>query len=383
MRNWVYWMVFVLFMGACSSGQKALERGDYIEAITKAVNRLSNDPDNKKARSVVKEGYPMAMAYYQEEIDQILSGNEPFKWGKTLNIMYRVNHLSDLIRRIPAARKLVPSPKVYTSELTTATERAAEERYQAGMVYLKRLTREDAKEAYFHFQQADELMPSYKDVLEKMQEAKEKATIHVILEPIPLPSRKYQLSSEFFYEQVINRMKQVFPPTGFVSFYTPDEAEKQEMRYPDMVVQMEFYDFFIGRPNHYEQVENLSRVVEKEVEVKVSRDSTRIKKVQEKLTGKIKVITDEVASQGLLNVTIQEFESQRQILNEQVPGEFIWRNQYGIFVGDEGVLTNQQIRILNNQAVPPPAAQDLFMEFTRPIYVRLTDRLINYFKKYN
>ncbi|WP_430973859.1 hypothetical protein [Sunxiuqinia rutila] len=383
MKNWGYLIVVLFLLGACSSGKKALDRGNYSEAIEKAVNRLSSDPDNKKAQSVVRNGYSMAMDYYQEEIDHILSGNDPFKWGKTLQVMNRVNHLSNLIRRIPAARKIVSSPKVYTSELSEATNRAAEERYQAGLMSLSRPTREDAKDAYYHFAQADQLVPSYKDVLDKMYLAKDRATIHVILESIAFPLRKYELSAEFFYEQVINRMKQLYPRSSFVAFYTPDEADRQQLDYPDMVVRMEFYDFFIGQPQHFEKQENLDRIVEREVEVKVGRDSTRIEKRQERLRGKIKIISDEVMSQGLLNVKIEEFQSRKLILSEEVPGEFLWRNQYGIFVGDEGVLTKEQVRILNNKAVPPPAPQDLFIEFTRPIYARLTDRLNAYFRKYN
>ncbi len=383
MKKWGSFILVIFLLGSCSSGKKALDRGDYIEAIEKAVNRLSSDPNNKKAKQVVSNGYSLAMDYYQEEIDHILSSNDAFKWGKTLNIMNRVNHLSNLIRRVPAARSLVPSPKMYTSELNQATERAAEERYQAGLISLSRPSREDAKDAYYHFSQADNLIPSYKDVLEKMYEAKDRATIHVILESVALPLKRYELSSEFFYEQVINRMKQRFPSSGFVAFYTPEEANKQKVQYPDMVVRMEFYDFFIGQPQHFEKEETLDRVVEREVEVKVSRDSTRIEKRQERLRGKIKIITDEVTSQGLLNVKIEEFQTQKLILSEEVPGEFLWRNQYGIFVGDEGVLTKQQVRIINNRAVPPPGPQDLFVEFTRPIYSRLTDRLSQYFNKYN
>ncbi|MGQ7871082.1 hypothetical protein [Sunxiuqinia sp. sy24] len=382
-KNWGYLIVVLFLLGACSSGKKALEKGNYIEAIEKAVNRLSSDPNNKKAQAVVRNGYSMGMDYYQEEIDHILSGNDPFKWGKTLNIMNRVNHLSNLIRRVPAARKIVSSPKMYSSELSEATNRAAEERYQAGLISLARPAREDAKDAYYHFAQADQLVPSYKDVLEKMYEAKDRATIHVILESIAFPLRKYELSAEFFYEQVINRMKQLYPSSSFVAFYTPIEAEKQQLDYPDLVVRMEFYDFFVGQPQHFEKQENLDRIVEREVEVKVGRDSTRIEKRQERLKGKIKIISDEVVSQGLLNVKIEEFRTQKLILSEEVPGEFLWRNQYGIFVGDEGVLTKEQIQILNNKAVPPPAPQDLFVEFTRPIYARLTDRLNSYFRKYN
>lgn len=141
--------------------------------------------------------------------------------------------------------------------------------------------------------------------------------------------------------------------------------------------------FFVGQPRHYEHVEDLSRIIEKEVEVKVGRDSVRIEKRQEKLKGRIKIITDEVASGGLLNVRIEDFQSRKKVMDEEIPGEFVWRNQYGVFVGDERVLTDQQVRILNNHAIPSPAPQDMFTEFTRPIYIRLTDRLSTYFNRFN
>lgn len=383
MKNLIYLFVFATLIAGCSSGRKALERGNYLQAIEKAVNRLSNDPDNRKATKVLTDGYPMAMNYYQEEIDQILSGNDQFKWGETLDIMQRVNHLSDLIRRVPAARKLVPSPKTYTSEIADVTQRAAEERYQAGLNSLQGKSREDAKQAYYNFQRADQLIPNYKDVDQKMAIAKERATLKVILEPIPLPSKRYELSANFFYSEVIKQMKAKFPDQSFVNFYTPDEAEKYHLQYPDFVVSLEFYDFFVSRPTHYENQENLSRVVEKEVKVRVSRDSVRIEKRPQKIHGKIKIITDEMVSKGLLNVQVEEYQSKNVVINDQIPGQFVWRNQYGVFVGNEEVLTKEQVAILNNKAVPPPYPQDMFVEFTKPIYSQLTERLSNFFNQFN
>ncbi len=383
MKNFIYLLILAFAISACSSGKKALEEGNYLEAIEKAVNRLSNDAGNKKARQVLSEGYPMAMEYYQEEIDQALSSNDRFKWGITLGVMERVNRVSDLIRKVPAARKIIPSPKTYTSELNDVRERAAEERYQAGLVSIERPGREDAKDAYFHFREADRLVPSYKDALGKMQIAKQRATIKVVIEPIPVPSKRYELSAEFFYNQVIERMNQKFPSQSFVNFYTPEEAERAELKYPDMVVMLEFYDFFVGNLNHFEEEEILTRDITKEVPVKVGKDSVRYETQTFRKQGKIRVITDEVASGGLLNVKIEDFQAEKLLQEDRVPGEFVWRNQYGIFVGDEEVLTEHQIHILNNSAVPPPPPQDMFIEFTRPIYTRLTDRLTRFFKRYD
>ncbi len=383
MKKITYLLILAFAITACSSGKKALEEGNYLEAIEKAVSRLSSDASNKKAKQVLSEGYPLAMEYYQEEIDQTLSSNDRFKWGNTLGVMERVNRVSELIRKIPAARKIIPSPKMYTSELNDVRERAAEERYKAGLVSFERPGREDAKDAYYHFREADRLVPSFKDAIEKMQIAKLRATINVVIEPIPIPSKRYELSAEFFYHQVIERMNQKFPPQSFINFYTPEEAERAELKYPNMVVELEFYDFFVGSMNHYEEEKILTRDITKEVPVKVSSDSVRYETRTFHKKGKIRIITDEVVSAGLMNVKIVEFQAEKLLLEDRVPGEFIWRNQYGIFIGDEVVLTERDVNILNNTALPPPPPQDLFIEFTRPIYIRLTDRLTSFFKRYD
>ncbi|WP_163714558.1 hypothetical protein [Mangrovibacterium lignilyticum] len=380
----IYWLLsVVLILGACSSGQKALDQGNFKEAISKAVNRLSQDPNNRKAQQVVADGYPMAMQYYQEEIDQTLAGNDPFKWNRTLAVMQQVNGISETIRRIPAARKIIPSPKIYTSELDDVFQRAAEEHYAAGMASLDRQTRDDAKQACRNFRECDRLVPGYKDVLQQMNEAKELATLRVIVEPLPAPSMNYELTADFFYSQLMERMNQLYPSESFVNFFTPQEAEKINLKYPDMVVNLAFMDFYIERPKHYEEEQNLNREIEEEVKVKVSRDSVRTEKRLVKVKGKIRVITDEVASGGLIKVRVNEFQANKLLLDNNIPGEFLWRNQYGIFIGDERVLTKEEVRILNNQAVPPPGPQDMFLEFTKPIYSRLTDQMHNFFRRYN
>ena len=132
MRKYFHlFFIGIFLLNSCSTGLKSLQKGNYYDAILKAVNRLSSDPDNRKATQVISEGYPMAITYYQEEIDKILTSNDPFKWKRTLDVMQTVNQMTDEVRRIPAARKLVPSPKSYTSELANVQTRAAEEFYAA------------------------------------------------------------------------------------------------------------------------------------------------------------------------------------------------------------------------------------------------------------
>jgi len=99
--------------------------------------------------------------------------------------------------------------------------------------------------------------------------------------------------------------------------------------------------------------------------------------------GKIKIVTDQVGSGGLLELKTVEFQSQKIIFTDKIPGQFQWQNKYGVFVGDKEVLDNSHAQLIANKEVMPPAPQDMFVLFTKPIFDQLSSRLTNYFKQYN
>jgi len=234
-KNILSLIFFALIVSSCSSGKKALQKGDYFNAVSQAIERLKSDPDNNKATQVLKEGYPMAIEWSQEEMDFALSSNSEFKWEKAINLMKQVNRLSDLIRSTPAARNIIETPKSYSSELNMAYEKAAEARYIAGEQELNQNTQESARKAFDHYYVADQLVPCYKDVSLKLDTSKELATLKVIVEAITVHTQKYKLSSEFFYNQVFEYLNNQYPKRGFVNFYSPQQAENFKIEQPDFV----------------------------------------------------------------------------------------------------------------------------------------------------
>ena len=260
--------------------------------------------------------------------------------------------------------------------------RAAQEYYDAGMDALGRNTRESAKQAFFHFQNADALVRGFKDTSQKILESKDKATLKVVVEQIPV-NGKYEYSAQFFYDNVFQMLNQQFQEKDFVHFFSAEEAEKIKLKYPDMVLQMGFYDFFIDRPQHFEEEKELSRQIEEKYQVKISRDSTVTRTRMVTKRGKIKIITDQVGSGGLLEMNAVEFQSRKIIFTDKIPGKYMWQNKYGIFIGDPEVLDNTLSGIINNKVLMPPPSQDMFVLFTKPIFNQLTEKLTNYFKQYN
>lgn len=373
-------IALLLLSFGCSTGNKALQKGDYYSALIKSIDRLRSNPDKEKAKETLLESYPLAMNWYQKEIDFLLASNDPLKHTKTIAHYQTLNTIYNEIRRCPAALNLIPNPKDFRSEEEMAKQQAAPECYNAGILELAKGGRDDAKRAFFHFEKANQFVPNYKDVSEKMREAEYLATLKVIIEHVPVASTRFQISADFFQDQVtqfiFNNIK-----NRFVRFYTPQQAELEKLEYPDQVISMRFEDFVVG--------ETHDTNIEKEV---VSADSveigtTKLKngetvKVYNKVKAKLKIHKREVISKGLLSLHVVEFSNQKILRQQQFGGEFDWFHQWGNYNGDERALTSEELKICKNEPILPPEAQDLFVEFTKPIYSQLTAELKRFYNQY-
>ena len=103
MRRALACLISYMLLISCSSGKKALDRGDYYNAIILAVNRLRSNPNSEKALQTVKDSYPMSLEFFQERIDNALNNNSLFKYTEVADYYEKVNHLSDEISRCPVA----------------------------------------------------------------------------------------------------------------------------------------------------------------------------------------------------------------------------------------------------------------------------------------
>ncbi len=375
MKNRILWLLLLFLLGACTTGKKAFDRGDYFGAVRTAVEKLRSNPEHKKSLLVVEESYPHALKWAQDEIDMLLSGNQTLKWDQTIRIMQQVNDLASLIRRSPAALRIVPEPKRYVTELTMASQKAAEETYQAGLLLIGKNTRETAREAYRMFLRADELVPGYKDCSRLIPETRMKGSLHVVVEPIPVHSAMFQLSSLFFYDQIFEYLHKHYPETGFVLFYSPTAFEQTGMDQPDMVLQLEFFDFVIGNQVHSENEKEVSKTVKVNPKDTIKNETIIYK-------AKLKTFEDRIVSGGVVDLKIFSYPEKKLLLSDRIPGEFVWKNQYAIFAGDKEALSSEQLELTKNKVQVPPPAQNLFVEFTKPIFQQLVSRVNSFFRDY-
>jgi hypothetical protein len=370
--------VLCLVLISCSTGKKAFERGDYYNSTLQAVNRLRSNPNSSKAIQAVKDSYPMSLTWFQEKIDFSLSSNAPFKYSEVVGYYEKMNRLSDEVSRCPAALNLFPKVSYFTAELVQVRKLAAEEQYNAGLMNGKINTRLSWKDAYFNFLKADHYVSGYMDVKQRLEEAKFKATLNVIVEQVQVP-RKYQLTADFFLNQIIENLMRN-RPNEFVAYFSPESADKISLKHPDQLLRMSFDDFVIGQVYDKESVRQLSRD-SVEVGIVTLPDGKKIK-AYNTVKAKLTVNRRELVSKGVLDVTIVDLSMNKVVSQQKFPGQFVWFTEWGSFNGDERALNKDELAICNRKPHSPPGPQDLFVEFTKPIFNQVTPFLKTFYQKF-
>lgn len=367
-------MAFIIY--SCSSGKKSFERGDYYSSVLQSVERLRKNPDHKKSRETLSSAYPLATDYYEGVIRNVQASNDQFKNGKVYDSYQILNHMYDEIQRSPGALSVIRNPKSYFSELTIYREKAAEERYMAGLRALDFGSRESAKEAFHHFIATKNYLSTYKDVDDKIEEAKWNATLKVLVDQVPVPTFQYQLSVQFFQEQ-LNEYLFHYNGNEFVRFF---DVKDENIENPDQILIVQFDDFVVGQTNNFQYTKEVSK--DSVVIGQVKLEDGESQDVYGTVKAKVNEFKREVISKGLVSMRVLDARSNQIIVHDKFPGQFVWVSIWGNFNGDERALSSEQLAICGNQPADPPPPQILFTEFTKPIYGQITGKVRAYYQGY-
>jgi hypothetical protein len=380
MKKYAFLLFILSFicLEGCKSAKKSLKRGDFDDSVLRAVEKLKNTPNHSSSQDILKAAYPNALDQHLDNIARNKNSSDLFHWETELDSYASLNRLFNAINNCSSCSKVV-SPKSFFPEETNARNQAAAVRYREGQKELSAGTRENARIAYDHFEKVNSILPGYNDVKQKLDESFDIGTFKVVVEQVLVTSKAYQLSNVYFQDRINEFLQTNKRMNKFVRFYTPSEATGIRLK-PDHVITLQFDDFVVGQT-----------LVERNTETVTSRDSV---KVSEKIVGKIKVpvygkVTAKltknrktVRSGGLLDMHIEDFQTRRIVDQEKFTGEYNWMCEWANFNGDERALTAAELRMCKSQELLPPAPQQLFIEFSKPIYDRLTSKLKNFYAKY-
>ena len=371
-------LTIVFQLEGCKSAKKSLKRGNFDESVFRAVEKLKDNPNHSSSIDILKQAYPSAIQQHLDVVESSQNSSELFKWEQRLNAYVSINKLYQAISQCTVCRKAVEA-KNYDQQEKEARNNAVNIRYSEGEKLLSIGDRENARTAYEHFEKANILVPGFKEVSKKLDLSYEIASFKVVVEQVTVTSKLYQLSNEYFQDRIDEFLKTNKRLNKFVRFYTPGEATEIRLK-PDHVITLQFDDFVVGQT-----------LIEKNTETVTSKDTVKVSEktvgrtkvpIYGKVTAKLTQSRKTVHSAGLLDMQIREFQSKRIVNQEKFTGEYNWMCEWASFNGDERALTQEQLRKCKSQELLPPAPQQLFIEFSKPIYDRLTNKLRSFYAKY-
>jgi len=375
MRTINHLLIFVIVFAAvsCTSPTKLYRSGQYNQAVTEAVRKLRSSPGNKKSQEVLLQAYPMAVKTALRDIDNASKSNNVTRYDVIISKYEQLNRLANEIHACPKAYQLIPSPQEFQTELRQTKEIAAEHYYVQGVRALSEGTLAQSKLAHQYFVQANKYVKGYRDVVSKINEALSAATLYVIVEAPPTPER-FKVSADFFYSNLVTEMNKA----RFARFYTPEVAQKDNMSDPHQRITLDFIEFTVGNIRESKNTQDIKR---DSVPVTVEVDG---KKVTAYITAKAKFTTykREIISGGKLYVRIMDATNNQIIEQRTFEGSYVWASVWGDYTGDDRALSSEQKKLAQQQAKMPPPNQDLFIEFTKPIFSQVVTYIRNVYSNY-
>jgi hypothetical protein len=361
---------------SCNSAKKAYDNGDYEQAVRLSVSKLREDPDNRNARRVLVQAYPKAVESNLAEIREFMALEDPLRWEPITRAYNRLNVLQQRMARCPVCDDLLPQRRLYVDEWNDARLRAADVRYKMGVSELRGTTRESAKLALEHFMLVEQFEPDYQNTRMLMDEALERATLHVVILDMPEQQRAFQPIQDAFQQELMERLART-TRRSLVRFYSQEEAANQPPPFRDHEITLQFEAFSVGNV-----------IFDRSTETVTSADSVKVGDVRvdgqtvpvfNRVTARYTLISKTVLGGGQLLLKITDSASGRIVMQERFDGEYQWMHRWATFNGDERALTAEQKRLTQLREAVPPPPELIFEEFTQPILANVTDRMRRFY----
>jgi hypothetical protein len=330
--------LILLLLGACSSGKTALKQGDYYEAVLESVNRLRGKPDHKKAKAVLSQSYQLAVDFIQTGIQNGINSDDPQKWRNAVAGYEKINNLNTQIKTSLGAMKIITNPVTKFKELAEAKGKAAEESYQAGIQYMMKNSRNDSKQAYFSFKEANNYQPGYREVIEMMTQAEFNATLRVAYQEINASRINYGS-----LQPIIHAMQR-----QFLSF---KPIEQRDTVPPQQYLKIIFNEYRQDR-----QAISSSRNENLQREVKVGEKKLpdgKMQDVMETVKGTIIYYTKTKRATSNATISITDAKNNAVLLDNRVEGNSQWQHTWATFKGDTRAMNGEQTSMTKRSEANP------------------------------
>lgn len=356
-KNYLLIILSCFLLTACSSGKNRLVKGDYDTAVYKAVKRLNQKANYRKAEKVLREAYTLAVNEHMERIafqDQL---NRRFKYDAMTREYELIDHLNRAIRRYPMYKDLVTLVDV-KKELAFVRNEAALVHKEEGIQLLKTGVKSRARDAFGHFIQANSFRRGMVST-ELLDKAQEEGTVNVVVE---FASSGF-FGPDFNTKQVFNHVNNGVNNTRFrfLRVLEPGEGGFEI----DEMIQVRMNEAHIGNVQFSERIVEVSR--EDVFMGEAETDSGEVVKVYGTVNADYLEFNKTITSRASLEVTVIDGLTSAINLRRVIPSTYHWNQRWASYRGDKRALSDGQLEFVNRSEPRIPNPQWMYAQVSKSL----------------
>jgi hypothetical protein len=372
----LYILILTSFSFAACKGSKYATKSDEKDLNT-LIKRLNKKGGDEKVIADLKEVYNNAYYKASQRMENYRYDPVPQKWEKLIPELEGLNRMYETISQSAYALRQVNPVNVYP-QLIATRDSAAYDYYQYGTEQLRLQTRENQKEAYYAFQNAQRYVANYKDSKQLMKEAYDRSIINVLINTIQYDDfgmgswgwNQYSNKDRMTYSNILRDLGGQSANNVPARFYD-QSGLRRDNRTPDLVIDLVWknmrFDFPMDRSRSY----NRSKQIE------TGRDTSN-KPIYQTVTATVRVTTRELTASGDMNLIVTDANTRSQIKWDRLPSDYRYTLEFADYSGDQRALDSNDWTMINRgRNQPLPGKEQAMDEMMRKIYSDLVNRIRN------
>ena len=375
-------LLFIIACGGAKRTQKSINTGDYLNAINRAVQKLSDNKDKKGNQTYVlllEEAFQKNTEREMERISYLKKDGNPANLEGIYKSYKNLDRIQEIIKPLlplkvhEVNRYAEFTFRNYSNNIITTKEELSAYLYDNALNLLKNATnKQDYRQSFDDFIYLNEINPGYSDSKGKMEEAYDKGQDYVRVGMVNNTDKIIPVKLE---EELLN-----FNTFGLEDKWTKYHTNHLSYISYDYEMQVELRDINISP----EQVNEKQIIKEKQVkdgyQYVLDNDGNVVK---DSLGNDIKIdkfktvkcnfyqFTQFKTAQVTGLVSFSDLETKQKINSYPLSSEFVFEHVYANYNGDKRALDNDLVSLLNLAAVPFPSNEQMVYDAGEDLKGRL------------
>ncbi len=181
MNKTITLLLGIFLLTSCGS-QRYLQKAQFDQAINVAVKKIRKKPTKVEEIDNLKYAYTKANQIDKDRLSYLFESQTDDIWDEVHQRYNKLYYRQELVKTLPddILTQIGYTEENYAQKITQSKQNAAEYHYNKGVNLLVSKNKYDARDAYSNFVKARSFYPHYKDVNQKITEAKFIGTNHIL-----------------------------------------------------------------------------------------------------------------------------------------------------------------------------------------------------------